>query len=120
MAPPVSEPSEGLNAAVAAQLRAERAAQNVTVKQLADLSGVSFSSLRRYLAADRQIDVSVLAALAEALNTTALDVVKGRRAAASQSTLGRRPARDGCARPSRRHCAGQVNDHRDPAARPST
>ena len=72
---PIEGPDEGLNAAVAAELRAERAAQNLTVQELATQSEVPYASLRRYLGAERDIHVSVLAALAEALGTTASELV---------------------------------------------
>lgn len=70
------EPAEtGLNAAVAAELRAERAAQNLTVQELAARSEVPYASLRRYLAAERNIDVATLYALAGALDTTPAELV---------------------------------------------
>lgn len=72
---PIEGPEGGLNAAVAAELRAERAAQNLTVQELAEISDVPYASLRRYLAAERHIDVTVLAALAKALGTTPPDLV---------------------------------------------
>lgn len=73
---PVPGPGEGLNAAVAAELRAERAARRITLQQLADESLVPLMSVRRYLNADRNIDVAVLYALAKALGTTPLEVVE--------------------------------------------
>jgi transcriptional regulator with XRE-family HTH domain len=72
---PIEGPEAGLNAAVAAELRAERAAQNLTVQQLAEKSEVPYATLRRYLAAERHIDVATIAALAEALDTTAVELV---------------------------------------------
>lgn len=64
---PVEPASNGLNAAVAARLQAERAALGLTVEQLAQASGVPYASLRRYLKAERDIDVATLAALCEVL-----------------------------------------------------
>jgi transcriptional regulator with XRE-family HTH domain len=64
---PVEPPSQGLNAAVAARLQAERAALGLTVEQLARLSDVPYASLRRYLKAERDIDVATLGALCEVL-----------------------------------------------------
>jgi len=68
----IAKPDEGLNAAVAAELRAERAAKDLTAKQLSALAGVPYASLRRYLGAERHIDVATLAELCRALD---LDVV---------------------------------------------
>jgi transcriptional regulator with XRE-family HTH domain len=82
---PIEAPEAGLNAAVAAELRAERAAQNLTVQQLADRADVPYASLRRYLAAERYIDVAVLHALAVALHTTPAALV-----AAAEERLSRR------------------------------
>ena len=72
---PVPRPSEGLNAAVAAVLRAERAAQDLTQQELADKSGIPYATLRRYLKADRHIDVAVLAEICKALNIEVDDIV---------------------------------------------
>lgn len=77
---PVEPPESGLNAAVAAELRAERAAQDLTMQELATAAGVPFGSLRRYLAAERNIDVATLAALAAALGTTSADLVSAAEA----------------------------------------
>lgn len=82
---PVEPPEAGLNAAVAAELRAERAAQDLTVQELADMAGIPFGSLRRYLAAERNIDVATLAALAAALGTTSGEIV-----AAAEERMARR------------------------------
>jgi transcriptional regulator with XRE-family HTH domain len=72
---PIEAPEAGLNAAVAAELRAERAAQNLTVQQLSELADVPYASLRRYLAAERYIDVAVLHALATALKTSSTALI---------------------------------------------
>jgi transcriptional regulator with XRE-family HTH domain len=72
---PIESPETGLNAAVAAELRAERAAQNLTVQQLAARADVPYASLRRYLAAERYIDVAVLHALAGALGTSSASLI---------------------------------------------
>ncbi len=85
---PIEAPEGGLNAAVAAELRAERAAQNLTVQQLAERSEVPYPSLRRYLAAERHIDVSVLHALANALGTTSGELIS---AAEERMRRGARP-----------------------------
>lgn len=70
MTPPLPQPHEGLNAAVAATLRAEKAAQDMTNDDLADNSGIPKGSVQRYLAAKRHIDVVTLEALARALHST--------------------------------------------------
>lgn len=76
MAPPIPGPSEGLNAAVAAQLRAERAANEMTIEQVAKRAGVSEISVRRYLKAQRHIDLGVLEALTAAMGTTTSAVIE--------------------------------------------
>jgi transcriptional regulator with XRE-family HTH domain len=85
MVPPIPGPGEGLNAAVAAELRAQQGREKMTTARLADLSGVPYGTLRRYLSADRYIDLTVLDALAYALGTTSLELV-----AAASSPRGRR------------------------------
>lgn len=70
MGPYEKESSRGLNAAVAAALRAEKAAAGMTNRTLAERSSITVASVQRYLAADRHIDVNVLDALAQALQTT--------------------------------------------------
>lgn len=68
--------AEGLNGAVAAELRAEKAAQNLTNQDIADSSGIPVVSVQRYLAPTREIDVTVLGRLAVALGKTAAEVVE--------------------------------------------
>lgn len=82
MAPVVKNPDEGLNAAVAAQLRAERAAADLTMQQLADRAEIPLVSVQRYLRAKRDIDIATLYALCEALGVEPFDVV-----AAAQTRL---------------------------------
>lgn len=72
---PIPGPHEGLNAAVAAQIQAERAAKGLTVKQLAEASDVHYGSLRRYLKCERDIDVATAEALASALGLEVIDLV---------------------------------------------
>lgn len=62
------DPSVGINAAVAAELRAERGAQKITVEALAQRSGVPKRTLLRLLNAERGIAVEPLTAIAGALN----------------------------------------------------
>jgi len=59
---------EGLNAAMAAEFRAERAAQSMTVAGLVDASGIGKSQLLRILNEHREIDMHDLARLAHAFN----------------------------------------------------
>lgn len=75
---------KGLNGAVAAELRAEKAAQNLTNQDLAERSGIPVVSVQRYLAPKRAIDVEVLEQLAEALGKTATEIV-----IAAEQRLGR-------------------------------
>lgn len=56
--------------ALAATLRAERAATNITFEELADLSGVSKSSLLRFEKGTRDPSIGTLAKIAQALGTT--------------------------------------------------
>lgn len=80
MTPPVPGPTSGLNAAVAAQLRAEIAAANLSEKALAELADVNYTSLRRWLGREkgneRHIDVAVLAAIAKALNLDPAEIIQ--------------------------------------------
>lgn len=87
MSPVEKDHSAGLNGAVAAVLRGERAATGLTLDQLAEKSGISLTSVQRFLQAKRDINVAVLAALAEALDTTPEAVV-----AAAQERLARQTA----------------------------
>ncbi len=76
MTPPPNEPEHGLNAAVAAELRAELGRQRISVQALATKSGVAYGSLRRYLNAERHIDLDVLHDLAAALHVAPADLVR--------------------------------------------
>lgn len=89
MAPSPTDPSTGLNAAVAAELRAEQGRQKITVPALAEIADVPYGSLRRYLNADRHIDVAVLDALASALGLTATDVIRAAQERLSQAPAGK-------------------------------
>lgn len=75
MTPPIQEPGEGLNAAVAAELRAEQGRRKLSVPALAELADIPYGSLRRYLNAERHIDVSILAALCSAMGISPGDVI---------------------------------------------
>lgn len=60
-------PVDPLTAAVAAELRAYRAASRLTIDQLAEASGVNARTLKRLLNAQRDIDVRVIDLLSRAL-----------------------------------------------------
>lgn len=68
------DPGDGFNAAVAAELRAERAAVRMTNKDIAEASGVSLPSVSRYMTAQRRIDVAVLYDIAIAMGTTPVEI----------------------------------------------
>lgn len=58
-----------LNQAMAAELRAERAAADLTLEEVVELSGVSLSTLRRILKGTVDVNVADLGAIAAAYNT---------------------------------------------------
>lgn len=62
--------------AVAAQLRAERAARQLTVSQLAEKSGVTGQSLLRYLNEKRPIPVPTLYQICEGLEIPVHELVR--------------------------------------------
>jgi len=72
---PVIGPSEGLNAAVAAELRAALARKKWSVNRLSEEAEIPYGSLRRYLNAERHIDVSVLYALCWAMGVRPQELV---------------------------------------------
>lgn len=61
-------PVDPLTAAVAAELRAYRAASRLTIEQLAEATDISSRTLKRLLNAQRDIDVRVIDLLARALD----------------------------------------------------
>lgn len=63
-------------AAVAAQLRAERAARQMTVQQLAGKSGVTEQSLLRYLNEKRAIPIPALYQICEGLDIPVHELVR--------------------------------------------
>jgi transcriptional regulator with XRE-family HTH domain len=75
MSPIEKDPSRGMNAAVAAELRAERAARQLTVEQLAERSLIPKRTLLRLLNAERSINIEHLAAMAEALDTDPIRIM---------------------------------------------
>lgn len=68
------DPAEGYNAAIAAELRAERGAVMMTNKEIAAASGVSLPSVSRYMTAKRHIDVTALYDIAIAMGTTPSEI----------------------------------------------
>lgn len=75
-----SDPAVGLNAAVAAELEGERAAADLTLRELAEASGVSYRTLQRLLKSrERHIDVNVLGQLAATFRTTPEAIVAAAR-----------------------------------------
>lgn len=65
----------GLNGAVAAELRAERAALGWTNDDIAAASGIPKVSVQRYLVPKRGITMEILAELAHAMGTTPLAIM---------------------------------------------
>ena len=95
------DPSVGINAAVAAELRAERGAQKITVEALAQRSGVPKRTLLRLLNAERGIAMEPLAAIAGALNVPVSLVVSRAEERLERGGCRRRPGgpgAGGCAR----------------------
>lgn len=70
------------NTAVAAQLRAERAVARTTIDELVTSTGISKSSILRYLNGDRDITLNTVSAIATALGVAPLSVL-----AAAESRL---------------------------------
>jgi len=59
-----------INDAVAAEIRAERAALRITTRELAFATGLELVTMMRYLNGQRQINVERLYRFADALGTT--------------------------------------------------
>ncbi len=60
-----------LNQAIAAELRAERAAANVSQQQITEVTGISRSTLRRTLAGEVEVSATDLVMVASALSVDA-------------------------------------------------
>lgn len=69
-------PKRGLNGAVAAALRAEHGRKKVTYEAIATATGLSKTSVERYLNGKRHMDLAVVDGLARALGSTAEDVMR--------------------------------------------
>ena len=70
------DPAKGLNAAVAAELRAERVAQEITLDVLVGRVGLSRNTVWRLLNCERLITIEALMELAEALGVSVLEIVE--------------------------------------------
>ena len=73
------EQKSEMNLAMAAQIRAERAGHRgrITVKELALQSGIAYGTLNRILSGERDINVTQIARIAAALDTTPEKLVAG-------------------------------------------
>lgn len=80
------DPASGMNAAVAAELRAEKAALGLTNQDLADRSGIPVVSVQRYLAPSRNIDIEILGALCDALGVSLTEIARAAEARLSRPT----------------------------------
>ena len=76
MTPVEKSHSGGLNGALAATLRAERAAQRLSIAALVAHMGISKSTVLRLLAGDRAIDVAHLAGFAEAFGMDPAELMR--------------------------------------------
>lgn len=74
MAPLERDPAAGMNGAVAAVLRGERAASGVTLEELSGMTEIPVVSLQRYLKAKRHLDVDIVWNIALALDLEPTDV----------------------------------------------
>ena len=70
------DPTKGLNAAVAAELRAERVAQEITFDDLVKRVSLSRNTVWRLLNAERFITIEALVEVADALGVSVLDIVE--------------------------------------------
>jgi transcriptional regulator with XRE-family HTH domain len=62
------EKKSPMNLALAAELRAERGAKQMTVKQLSEAAGIPTATLNRVLAGERDINITQIGHLARALS----------------------------------------------------
>lgn len=70
------DPRSGLNSAVAAELRAERVAQDITLEELYQRSGLGRSTVHRALRAERLISIEALAAMSAALGVSPATILE--------------------------------------------
>lgn len=76
MSPVERDPRQGLNAAIAAELRAAKARLGLRNEDIAEASGISVPSVQRYLAATRDINVATLSELCRVLRVEPSDVME--------------------------------------------
>lgn len=74
------DPGEGLNAALIAQVGAEAGARRWSIPTLADRSGISYNSLKRYMSGDRHLTVAHVSKLAAAFDMTPGQLVRAAEA----------------------------------------
>jgi transcriptional regulator with XRE-family HTH domain len=71
--------------ALAAEIEAERAAQRMTQKQLADASGINYQTLAKHvLKGDRDISIGQIVALSEAFGIEPADLINKTMARAAR------------------------------------
>lgn len=70
MTPIEKDPARGLNAAIAAELRAERAASRMSFDELAERTGISKRTLLRLLNGERAVTMAYLETICEELGVT--------------------------------------------------
>lgn len=68
-------PQSPINHALAAEIRAERAAAGLTQQQLATASGINYETLRLVLTGERPINITQIVALATVFSITPADLV---------------------------------------------
>ena len=81
------DPTKGLNAAVAAELRAERKAQEVTFDDLVERVSLSRNTTWRLLNAERLITIEALVEVAGALGVSVLEIVERAEKRLARETL---------------------------------
>ncbi|MDO5049970.1 MAG: helix-turn-helix transcriptional regulator [Actinomycetaceae bacterium] len=86
MTPLDKEPETGMNGFIAAELRAERSAKQITYDQLSEESGVNRRTLIRLLQAQRSIDVAHMASIASALGLDLVELMERAEGRAEQAT----------------------------------
>lgn len=76
MSPVEPDPREGLNGAVADELRAMKSRRRMSNEQIAEASGIPLVSVNRYMSASRPINLATLAALTEALGSDPNEITR--------------------------------------------
>lgn len=72
----MDRPGEAQAAAIVAQIRAERGARKITIRELSEKSGITEQSLQRYLAEKREMTVSVLVQICAGLEIDLDELVR--------------------------------------------